>query len=142
MCKVISNFFFFFVVPLRGHFSIGILTKTKKLKVKCLYFCELQQELYVHNTLFIFNFSAHPTIQILYSFLLLQLHIYSSQVSVQQLTRPASLEKRFYKARLQGFLITWSKHFHCNRHTRYKMSSFFLKKILSFRLNILNDVFF
>ena len=41
-------FYIFFMVPLRGHVSIGILTKTKKWKVECLYFCELQQELHVH----------------------------------------------------------------------------------------------
>ena len=48
-------FYIFFVVPLRGHFSIGILTKNKKRKVKCLYSCELQQELHVHNTFSIFQ---------------------------------------------------------------------------------------
>ena len=48
-------FYIFFVVPLRGHFSIGILTKTKKWKVKCLYFCELQKELHVHNTFLTFS---------------------------------------------------------------------------------------
>ena len=50
-----KQFYIFFVVPLLGHLSIGILTKTKKLKVKCLYFCELQQELYVHNKFLTFS---------------------------------------------------------------------------------------
>ena len=48
-------FYIFFVVPLWGHFRMGILTKIKKWKVKCLYFCELQQELYVHNTFLTFS---------------------------------------------------------------------------------------
>ena len=43
-----KQFYIFFVVPLWGHFSIGILIKTKKWKVNSLYFCELQQELHVH----------------------------------------------------------------------------------------------
>ena len=48
-------FYIFFVVPLWGHFRMGILTKIKKWTVKCLYFCELQQELYVHNTFLTFS---------------------------------------------------------------------------------------
>ena len=54
-------FYIFFVVPLWGHFSKGILTKTKKRKVKCLYFRELQQERHVHNKFLIFSF-FQPTL--------------------------------------------------------------------------------